>query len=111
VTTPSTASTGISDPDDPGRWLVRPWPVRASFCEVVHHFLMAYVWRLEDASTVRQLAYFEGYRAALDAAPADELSHSGAWRWRDELLGCIEDCVTQYRDKQATQGYQAKVVG
>lgn len=108
MTIPSTTSIGIPDPDDPGRWLVRPWPVRASFCEVVHHFLKAYVWRLEGAGTVHQLAYFEGYQAALEAAPTNDSTRPTAGRWHDELLRCVGDCVTQFRDKRTTQGLQAK---
>jgi hypothetical protein len=108
VTTPGSTSTGIPDPDDPSRWLVRPWPIRASFCEVVHHFLMAYVWRLEDASTACQLAYFEGYRAALTAVLTDELTDPTTWHRHDELLGSIDACVTQYQDKQTAHGIAAK---
>jgi hypothetical protein len=111
MTTPSTVSTGIPDPDAPDRWLVRPWPVRSSFCEVVRHFLTAYVGRLEGAGTVRQLAYFEGCQAALEAAPTNELTHPTTWRWHDELLGCVEDCVTRFRDKLTTQGRQAMATG
>jgi hypothetical protein len=108
LTTASAASTGIPDPDDPDHWLVRPWPVRAGFHEVVHHFLMAYTWRLDSADTVRRLAYFEGYLAALKAAPTAKLTYPADWRWRDELLSCVGDCVTQFRDKGTAQGHQAK---
>lgn len=79
----STASLtpGISDPERPDVWLVRPWPAGASFCEVVQHFLTAYVWRLlGDTSTARQLAYFEGYEAALAVASTHELTYAADWR-------------------------------
>lgn len=45
VTTMNNTSTGIIDPDDSSRWLVCPWPVRATFCEVADHFLMTSVRR------------------------------------------------------------------
>ncbi|MBB5158126.1 hypothetical protein [Saccharopolyspora phatthalungensis] len=86
--------TGIPDPGDPGRWLVRPWPANASFCEVVRHFLNAYVWRLlQDTDVRRQLDYFSGYRAALENAPTYELTCAADWQWREELLAVVGRCV------------------
>jgi hypothetical protein len=88
------AATGIIDPDDPSRWLVPPWPVQACFGEVVRHFLMAYMWRLQDNTDVRrQLAYFEGYRAALKAAPMPEVAYPIDKQWQGELLACIGECI------------------
>jgi hypothetical protein len=98
-------STGIVDPDDPGRWLVCPWPVRATFCEVADHFLMTSVRRdFSETSVARRLAYYEGYQAALRAAPTDDLVHSIAWEWRDELLTCIDGRVAHYRAVHAAAG-------
>jgi hypothetical protein len=98
-----TAVTGIRDPGDLGRWLVVPWPVTAGFCEVVRHFLPAHAGLLGDKRTDRQVAFFEGYQAALLAASTDDLRHPTAWHWRDELLGCLAECVAIYRVKQAEQ--------
>lgn len=98
-----TAVTGIRDPDDPDRWLVLPWPVEAGFCEVVRHFLPAHVRLLGDKNTARQLAYFEGYQAALLAASTDDLQHPTAWEWRDDLLRCTARCVAIYQGKQVEQ--------
>jgi hypothetical protein len=71
--------TGIPDPERPDLWLVCPWPARAGFCDVVRHFLMAYVYGLQgERSVARQLAYFEGYAAALEAAPTHDLRLRGS---------------------------------
>jgi hypothetical protein len=105
VTTMNNTSTGILDPDDPGRWLVCPWPARATFCEVVDYFMMAGLWRgFSDVSVASRLAYYEGYQAALRAAPTDDLVHSVAWEWRDELLTCIDGRVAHYRAEHAAAG-------
>jgi hypothetical protein len=95
-------ATGIADPDRPDLWLVCPWPAQASFCEVVRHFLMAYVYGLQgEQSVARQLAYFEGYDMALKAASTRDLTHEVAWQWRDELMGCVGDCVAIFQEKAA----------
>jgi hypothetical protein len=70
---------------------------------VVRHFLPAHVGLLGDKRTARQVAFFEGYQAALLAASTDDLRHPTAWAWRDELLGGIARCVASYRAKQAEQ--------
>lgn len=94
MTTLSRTCTGILDPDDHGRWLVRPWPVDATFGEVVRHFLPAYLYQLQgDTNTARQLAYFEGYQAALTAASTHQLSEPAGWQWRAGLLGSVGRCV------------------
>jgi len=68
------------------------------------------VWRLQsDTSTARQLAYFEGYQAALNAAPLHELKHSTSWQWRDDLLGCIAECIATFRAEQAAKDVLASV--
>ena len=99
MTTTTNATTGIRDPENPDRWLVWPWPAEAGFCEVVRHFL-ASVWPLfRDTNPARQLAYYEGYQAALLAASTDDLHGPGAMEWRDELLSCVARCVTTHREQ------------
>ncbi|HEX5406214.1 MAG TPA: hypothetical protein VFX16_28385 [Pseudonocardiaceae bacterium] len=96
--TTSNATTGILDPDDPGCWLVPPWPVDSGFGEVVRHFLAAYLARFQSGASVAcQLAYYEGYLAALVTAPTDELRDSVGLRRRAELLSSVGDCVAQFR--------------
>jgi hypothetical protein len=70
---------------------------------VVRHFLPAHVGLLGDKRTARQVAFFEGYQAALLAASTDDLCHPTAWGWRDELLGWIARCVAIYRAEQTEQ--------
>jgi hypothetical protein len=110
VDTPSEPMTpGIPDPDDPGRWLVRPWPVSAGFCEVVRHFVMASFSGIYDSSsTIRRLVYFEGYQAALSTASNHELTDPGAWQWHDELVGCIADCVAIFQAKAMVEGLEQR---
>jgi hypothetical protein len=89
-------TTGIDAPD---RSPVGPWPADAGFCAVVRHFLTS-CWPLfGDDDPARQLAYYEGYQAALLAAPADDLRGPGASEWRDELLASVARCVTTYREQ------------
>ncbi|MGH7867186.1 MAG: hypothetical protein ACREP9_06025 [Candidatus Dormibacteraceae bacterium] len=96
--------TGIPDPDGSGRWLVRPWPREASFCEITRHFLTAYIWRLQnDTNVARQLAYFQGYHTALQAAPTHELKHDCDWQWRNDLQNCVARCVASYQGKYVAQ--------
>jgi hypothetical protein len=85
---------GIPDPDRPSLLLVRPWPIDAGFCDVVRHFRTTYVSGLQgERSVARQLAYFEGYQAALAKASTHELTGAAAWQWHDELSACISECV------------------
>ncbi len=96
---------GIPDPDRLGWWLVSSWEVDASFCEVVRHFLTAYVGGLQgERSVARQLAYWEGYQAALKEAPTDELVGAGAWQWHDDMVRCVDDCVAVFREKARAEG-------
>ncbi|QIZ38305.1 hypothetical protein [Saccharopolyspora sp. ASAGF58] len=96
---------GIPDPDDPGRWLVRPWPTNASFCNVVRHFLNVYVWRLvQDTDVRRQLDYFSAYRAALENASTHELTCAADWQWREELLAWWRGAWTCSRRVFAASG-------
>ncbi|HEX3648969.1 MAG TPA: hypothetical protein VHV49_11110 [Pseudonocardiaceae bacterium] len=92
-------TTGIREPRAPGAWLVPPWPAEAGFCAVVRHFLTS-LWPLfGDSDPARQLAYYEGYQAALLAAPTGDLRGPGASEWRDELLAWVSRCVTTYREQ------------
>lgn len=92
-------TTGIANPDKPGHWLVPPWPTKASFSDVVRHFLRFYLWR--DTNTAHLLAYFEGYQAALEAAPTDKLTNPSDRRWHEDLLDCIGRCVRQFQEERA----------
>ncbi|HEX3649538.1 MAG TPA: hypothetical protein VHV49_14015 [Pseudonocardiaceae bacterium] len=93
----TTTTTGIRDPEKPNVWLVWPWPVEAGFCKIVRHFLTC-LWPLfGDTNPARQLAYYEGYQAALLAATTDDLRGPGALEWREELLACVARCVTTHR--------------
>jgi hypothetical protein len=104
-TTDRPLTAGITDPLDPALWLVRPWPTDASFCEVVGHFLTTYVWRLQsERSVARQLAYFEAYQSALATASTHELTYAADWRWHDDLVRCIGDCVAVFRRRAAEEG-------
>jgi hypothetical protein len=76
--------------------------------DVVRHFLNAYVWwLLGDTSTSRQLAYFEGCQAALDAVSIDEPQDSAASPGRNELRAGAADCVTEFRGRQAAENIAA----
>ena len=102
-------TSGIPDPDRPDWRLVSPWPARAGFSQVVRHFLMAYVGRLQgERSTARQLAYWEGYQDAIKVAPTHDLTHEGAWQWHDDMVRCVGDCVAVFREKAAAEGIGSK---
>jgi hypothetical protein len=104
----SDRTTGIPDPDKPDFWLVTPWASGATFCEVVRHFLTAYVWWLQsETSTARLLAYFKGYAAALDAAPRRELTDAAAWHWHDELVDAVAVCVHIFSERRQAELKQA----
>lgn len=95
-------TAGLRDPDDPTTWLVRPWPVNATFCEVVRHFMTAFLHRLQTKpSTAALLAYYETYQTALQEASTAELTYPVAWQWRDEMLDCVGRCVAQFRAQSA----------
>lgn len=94
-------TTGIPNPDKPGRWLVPPWPAGASFSAVVRHF-----HRFDPggkASTAHLLAYFEGYEAALDGAPADKQASEFHQRWCADMRACVARCARLYRERDAAE--------
>ncbi len=98
-------TSGIPDPLRPGWLLVWPWPVNANFCQVVRHFLTTYVGGMQgERNTARQLAYWEGYQAALKEASTDELVGDGAWHWHDDMVRCVDDCVAVFREKARAEG-------
>jgi hypothetical protein len=72
-------------------------------CTVVRHFLVR--WR-DDMAAADQLAYFEGYAAAIQAAPKHELAYPCGWRWYEDLRDCLRRCVTVLREQQQTQRRQ-----
>lgn len=107
MTRQSTASpaTGIPNPDKHGHWLVPPWSAEASFCEVVEHFLRFDLWN--ETNTVHLLACYEGYAAALEAAPTYELTYPCDWRWYEDLRGCVARCVANYQEQRLAEIQQA----
>jgi hypothetical protein len=93
--------TGVRDPEDPDRWLVAPWPAHASLNDVVQHFQSA--GTTEATSIVRLLAFHEGLRAALAAAPTGEFTDPDDWDRRGYVLNCADLGVSIFRDQYATQ--------
>src|SRR4051794_14318169 len=86
-------TAGIPDPHQPAVWLVRPWPVDADFGNLVRHFASAYLGWADTGDTARHVAYYEGYHAALTAAPFDEPIDAVAAQWREDMVKCIARCV------------------
>jgi hypothetical protein len=101
VSAMSEPTTGIPNADKPGWWVVPPWPVPASLCDVVNHFLR-FAPR-DNASITEKLAYYKGYLAAMEAAPRHELKDHHDERWYEDLRDCIGRCVTTYEDKRAAE--------
>ena len=95
---PSHTTTGIRYPDKPRYWLVPPWPADASFSDVVRHFLNHHLlWR--KPNTAYLLAYFEGYEAALEAAPPDEPANAFHRRWCADMRTSVARCARLYREE------------
>jgi hypothetical protein len=94
-------TTGIPNSDKPGWWIVPPWPVHASLCDVVSHFL-CFLPR-DNASATEKLAYYKGYLTAMEAAPRHELTHHHDERWYEDLRDCIGRCVTMHQDKRTAE--------
>lgn len=102
-------STGVPDPDRPGFWLVGPCPRGATFCDVVSHFLSAYVHGLiNKTSTAQLLAYFQGYAAALAGASTSEFTCPVALRWRDDMLNLVARCVDVYSERRHAELEKAR---
>jgi len=101
MSAPSKPTTGVPDPENPDQWLVSPWPAQASFCDVVQHFQWAGVTRLpSNSSTVRHLAFQEGFQAALAVAPTDEFEYQAQWNWHGWMLDSVDRCVSIYRERR-----------
>jgi hypothetical protein len=83
-------ATGIPNPSVSGRWLVPPWPAHAGVSEVAGHFLRFHL-RCHDKT--HELAYYEGYAAALAEATTRHLTQPADWRWFEELRDCVARCV------------------
>jgi hypothetical protein len=98
---PGSNTTGIPKPDEPGRWLVPPWPANASFDQIVRHFLNRTPSSLDN--TRHQLAYWDGYRIALASAPTDRLRRDGHAWWITDMRKAVDTCAQVYREKLATE--------
>ncbi len=97
----SEPTTGIPNANKPGWWIVPPWPVHASLCDVVNHFL-CFAPR-DNANVTEKLAYYKGYLTAMEAAPRHELKDPWDERWYEDLRDCIGRCVTMHQDKRAAE--------
>jgi hypothetical protein len=105
---PDDTTTGIPDPDRPGRWLVPPWPARASFSDIVGHF-MRHDPQWRNPSTAQLLAYFETYDSTLENAPADKSVSSFQLRWQEDMRDCVARCLRLQREKIPTETHQEMV--
>jgi hypothetical protein len=113
-------TAGIYAVSDPRDWLVRPWPVHASFHDIVRHFMFAdFHSRGTDNSQADNRAFYEVYEKALHGAPAPALTDAWSKRWYNELLDCVMRCVVQFGgtsllrsegDPQATEDQHVKAV-
>ncbi|MGH3865782.1 MAG: hypothetical protein ACRDQ4_06505 [Pseudonocardiaceae bacterium] len=101
----SEPTTGIPNTGKPGRWVVPPWPVHASLCDVVRHFLR--FTPRGNANVTEKLAYCKGYLTAVEAASRHELKYDCEWRWYEDLRSCISRCVTIYQDERSAEIQQA----
>lgn len=97
----SEPTTGIPNADKPGWWVVPPWPVHASLCDVVNHFL--WFTPRNNTSAAEKLAYYKGYLTAIDAAPRHERKDHWDERWYEDFRDCIGRCVTLHQDERATE--------
>lgn len=100
----SAPSTGVPNADKPGWWIVPPWPVPASLCDVVRHFL-CFTPR-DNASAAEKLAYYKGYLTAIDTASRHDLKDRCNERWHEDLRDCIGRCITMHQDKHAPETQQ-----
>ena len=89
-------TAGIRALSDPRDWLVRPWPIHASFCEIAQHFQFAdFRRRWSENTEADNRAFYETYEKALHAASTHELTSAWAKRWHSEMLDCVRRCVVQ----------------
>ena len=100
--------TGVRDPENPDRWLVAPWPVDASFGDVVQHFDQASTTQFHaGAGTACLLAFHEGLRAALAASPTGEFTDQADRDRRGYLLN-FADLGVMTALRKVPQGYSPK---
>jgi hypothetical protein len=57
----------------------------------------------DSAPAVAVTAMARGWQA-LAMAPANELEYRKQWNWREAMLGCVDRCVTLYREKVTKYG-------
>jgi hypothetical protein len=103
---PDDTPTGIPYPDMPGDWLVPPWPTSATFSDVVRHFASHH--QLRNTNTTHLVAYFEGFQAALEAAPADEWTDALHLRWCATMRDCVTRCASLHREQRIEEIRRAK---
>lgn len=101
MTVTSEATSGIPNTSRPGHWIVPPWRAGASVCGVVRHFLRFYP--RHDTGIANQLAYYEGYQAAMEAAPTYELTYPCDWHWYEDLRACVAHCVAIHQGQRAPE--------
>ena len=93
-------TAGVRDPDDPTKWLVFPWPVDATFSEVVEHFhyqSVCTMWTLTSQPTPEQVAtYYLALDAALDVASTPRLLANVDDHWIADMRTAVARCVEQY---------------
>jgi hypothetical protein len=96
--------TGVRDPQDPDRWLVEPWPPDTNVGDVLEHFQRASLARLPaDGSIDRLLAFHQGLRAALEAAPAEDVTDEDRLDWCEGLLEVADLSVTLFQEQYIAQ--------
>jgi hypothetical protein len=113
-------TAGIRALSNPKDWLIRPWPVYATFHEVVQHFQFAdFRSRGTDNIDADHRAFYEAYEKALHGAPVPRLEYAWDKRWYNEFLDCVMRCVVQYGgtsmlhsegDPQAAEDQHVKAV-
>jgi len=86
---------GIREPDrSTTHWIVPPWPIGATFSEVVSHFELHAPQYPDKVAHMR--AYRLGYEAALKDAPIDTILPLGA-DWYEVMRTCVSRCADHYR--------------
>ena len=107
---------GVRDPEEPGRWLVEPWPADTSFGDVLEHFQRASLARLpSDGSLDRLLAFHQGLRAAPAATPIGDVTDQDRVGWCEDLLEFADLSVTLFlahcgHDPQAAEDQHVQAV-
>jgi hypothetical protein len=105
---PDDTPTGVPIPDKPGHWLVPPWPTEATFSDIVGHFVSHH--QLRNANTAHLVAYFEGFQAALEAAPVDEWTGPSHLRWCADMRDAVSRCASVYREQRIAEIRRAKSI-